>query len=130
MTRSRTQVAAGPVVRLAIQGRATGAAVDGIRAQVEAALAHERPFAVLFDRSRMTALTPDGREALQRWDDELTPRLPAWCRAWADVYDERRAASLRRAEERSPRPSGRPYPQRTFADSGEAERWLAAHTQF
>lgn len=117
----------GPrLVRLSITGRATGDAVEGIRAQVEAALARGEPFAVRFDRSRMTALTPDGRQALERWEVELTPRLPAWCRAWADVYDERRAASLLRAEQRRPSAERSPYPQGVFADPAEADRWLLA----
>ncbi len=112
------------LVELAVVGRATGEAVEGIRAPLEGALAQARPFAVLFDRSRMTALTPDGRDALSRWEAELTPRLASWCVAWADVYDERRGASLLRARERA-EPGASPYPQDLFVDRAAALAWLA-----
>ncbi len=119
-----TTVLAG-LVEVAVVGRATGDAVEGIRAPLEDALARARPFAVLFDRSRMTALTPDGRAALSRWEAELTPRLASWCVAWADVYDERRGASLLRARERFA-PTASPYPQDLFVDRAAALAWLAA----
>ncbi len=116
--------AADGIVRLAVTGRATGEAVEGLRASLEEALSGRRPFAVLFDRSRMTALTPEGRAALERWDAELTPRLPAWCVAWADVYDERRARSLQRGRDGRGRSAEAPYPQEIFDTATLAERWL------
>ncbi len=115
------------VVRLAITGRVTRAAMDDFTATLEQALAVPGGFAVVFDRSAMTGLTPDGREALARMDADLMPHLDGRCLAWADVYDERRAASLANAERRrgSDAPSSHPYPSRVFDDLGEAERWAA-----
>ncbi len=110
---------------LAVDGRATGAAIEAMRSLLEDALARGRPFSVLFDRSRMTALTPDGREALERWDAELTPRLGAGCLAWADLYDERRGASLLRARDGRDDDAVHPYPQAIFVDPAEARAWLA-----
>jgi hypothetical protein len=111
------------LVRHAITGRVTGEAVAGLRAALEEALGSGRPFGVVLDRRAMSAPTPEGRAALATWGEALLPRLAGACAAWADVYDERRAASLARAGDR-----GSPgYPRRTFACPTEAESWVHAH---
>jgi len=113
------------MLRVAIDGRVTAEAVGGLRAALEDALAAGRPFAVLFDRRAMTGPTPEGRAALLRWSAELLPRLHPACAAWADVLDERRAASVERADGGGARPD-HGYPRRTFSSTAEAERWLLA----
>ncbi len=114
----------GQLVVVGIAGRATGAAVGALRSVLEEALDRGERFTVLFDRSRLTAATADGRAELERWSQELTPRLGHGCLAWADLYDERRAASLARAAATQGE-SALPYPHRTFGDVAEARRWLA-----
>jgi hypothetical protein len=112
-----------------IDGRITPDAVAGFAEPVRAAVATGRPFTVLFDRSSIAGPTAEGRVALdaffERWS-EVAPLVAAW----ADVYDERRAASLLRAyAEREARGegSGTPYPHRICRSVDEAGAWLTQH---
>ncbi|MFP5336604.1 MAG: hypothetical protein ACLGIV_14965 [Actinomycetes bacterium] len=113
------------VLEVVAEGRTTLGAVRAFEAHLWDAVAGGAPFAVLYDRRRVTAPTPDGRRALTRWPGELLPALGRSCRAWADVLHARRAASLRRAgypvgEQLSPYG----YRQRSFTDPAAARAWL------
>jgi hypothetical protein len=119
------------VVVVTVEGRVTREAMEVFGAALTHALATERPFAVLFDRRAMTATTKEGRVAVEQWAAEFLPRLAGPCRAWADLFDVRRAASLARASARraeddqdSPPDTGAGYPQRTFDDASAARTWL------
>ncbi len=114
----------GHVLYAAVTGRATGPAIDTFADALRVGLDAPGHFGVLFDRRAMTAPTADGRDALTRWGEDLTPRLAGRCAAWADLFDERRAASLDRAGT-DHRPG--PYPQRTFTNPADARDWIDTH---
>lgn len=119
------------LLEVAVVGRLTPESLASLAGCLDQALAGEGPFAVLFDRRGMTAPTPAGRRALQRWAVRTMPRLPGRCAAWADVLGERRAGSLARArgvdgrghEGAAAGPSSG-YPQRTFTDEAAARVWV------
>lgn len=104
-----------------VTGRATGAVVDAFADTLRTAATEDRPLLVLFDRRAMTAPTEEGRAALARWPAEVLPVLAGRCTGWADLFDERRAASLARAGTNH---EPGPYPQRTFTDPAAARTWL------
>lgn len=109
------------VVELTVTGRITAEAIDGIAERLGPAVDSGSCFAVLFDRSAMTAFTEDGRAALDTWWERVQPAVEDRCAGWADLYDERRAAALRdhaRAGESA-------YPHEVFSDRAEATAWLA-----
>lgn len=111
-----------PVVRLRVDGRVTGTAVAALTGALRKAVGTGEAYVVLFDRRAMTAPTKEGRDALRKWST-LMPEVAAGCAGWADVYDTRRAASLRAAGHTGTEFGG--YPQRLFDDVAAAERWLA-----
>jgi hypothetical protein len=117
---------AGRILEIKIDGRVTAEAIEGFRHALADALGEGGPFAVCFDRSSMTAVTKDGRAALERWAAEYLPQLAGRCHGWADVYDQRRAASLTNAAVRNGhRSAAEPaYPQQVFADADVARDWL------
>src|SRR3712207_9485202 len=102
-----------PMVELTIEGRVTESAIAGFAAALREALEQHAHFVVVFDRSRMTAPTADGRAALIDMAATLMPLLDGRCLAWADVYDPRRYASITNS---APHDNGRAYPQRTWDD--------------
>jgi hypothetical protein len=111
----------GRLLHVTVTGRATGPVVESFADTLRAAAAEPGPLLVLFDRRAMTAPTEEGRSALERWPAEVLPVLAGRCTGWADVFDERRAASLARAGTRH---EPGPYPQRTFSDPAAARDWL------
>ncbi|MET7952158.1 hypothetical protein [Micromonospora sp. NPDC005324] len=126
----------GVVVRIAIAGRITPEAVNRFADSLDHAVSGGTAFAVLFDRRTMSAPTREGRAALHRWGHHGLPRLVGPCVAWADLYDERRAASIARAaatraaatpRDGEPDEPPPPYPQRIFTDPGDALGWLHHH---
>lgn len=110
------------IVELSITGRITAAAIVGVAARCAPALESEARFAILFDRTAMTAFTDDGRAALEQWWGTVEAEVDARCAGWADLYDERRAASLRA----SAHVSDSAYPHQVFDDRSEAVTWLEA----
>ena len=114
------------VVEVAIDGRLDAGAMDALAAAVRERVATGRPFGVVLDRRLLSAPTAAGREALARWGAEDLPSVVGPCAAWADVFDERRAASLARAaRERGADHRGPGHPHRTFTDAAAARDWVA-----
>lgn len=112
------------LVEMRVDGRLTQASSAAYRAALLAAADAGEPFLALLDRRTMRGPTPDGRRATAelaaRWG-QIAPLVLAW----ADVYDEARAASLRRGlrTDRA-RP---PYPYAVFTDLSTARAWLRGH---
>jgi hypothetical protein len=102
-----------------IVGRVTPEALAELAGPLDALLDGDGSCAVVLDRRAMTAPTPAGRAALEEWAATTTPRPAGRCVAWADVLDERRAASTDRVGSGHDREAA-PYPQRTFTDPAEA----------
>lgn len=114
-------------LELAVVGRVTGDVAEQTAAELWTAVHAGRPFTVLYDRRRLTAPTRAGRQALAGWGEELLPALGECCLAWADVQDERRACSLRRAGyPDAPQRSPYGYWVNRCTDVQEARAWLAA----
>lgn len=120
------------VVEVALAGRLDADAMGALARALRERVATGRPFGVVLDRHLLSAPTAAGREALARWGVEDLPAVVGPCAAWADVFDERRAASLARAAAaRAEHPGetgqdGRPgYPQQTFTDAAAARAWVA-----
>lgn len=109
------------MVELTIAGRVTESAITGFAAALREALNQHEHFVVVFNRTRMTAPTTQGRAALLDMAATLMPHLDGRCLAWADVYDTRRYTSIANAGEHG---NGRAYPQRTFDDIDKAREWV------
>lgn len=119
------------VVQVALRGRLDAAAMGVLADALRGRVATGRAFGVVLDRRLLSAPTTDGREALARWGAEELPAVVGPCAAWADVFDERRAASLARAAQvRAARPgdgapAGPGYPHRVFTATTAARAWVA-----
>lgn len=118
-------------LEVVIVGRVTPDAVEALGRPLLAAVAAERRVTVLLDRSRIAGPTAAGRQALvtlyEHWD-----QIARLVLAWADVYDDRRASSLLRANaERAARgeAAGTPYPHRICRSTAEARTWLEGHAR-
>ena len=114
------------LLEVSVEGRLTPESLAPLADRIDGALRAGGTFAVLFDRRPMTAPTPAGRAALERWAAGTMPLLRDRCAAWADVLDERRAASIARARggDEDAEDAARGYPQRTFADEAAARAWV------
>lgn len=115
----------GDVVRVAVQGRLDGEDVDTLAQALRERLDTGRDFGVVFDRRELGAPTKAGREALERWGSADLEAMGKPCAGWADVYDERRAASLTRAAENREGHEKPAYPYRMFTDVAEAHAWAS-----